>query len=69
MALGKRQQEQQEMWVANERVAQVARAPFYKRLNQLLAEVEFDRWAEQLCAPYYHAHIGRPGIPRASTFG
>jgi len=37
MALGKRQQEQQEMWVATKRVAQVARAPVYKRLNQLLA--------------------------------
>ena len=68
MALGKRQQEQQEMWVATNELPKSPGHPFYKRLNQLLAEVEFDRWVEQLCAPYYHAHIGRPGIPPGVYF-
>ncbi|HEY0300493.1 MAG TPA: transposase [Rhizomicrobium sp.] len=35
---------------------------FYDKLNQLLAEAAFDRRCEELCAPYYAAGTGRPGI-------
>ena len=63
MALGKRKKEQQALWVATTELPRSPGHPFYKRLNQLLAEDGFDAWAEQLCRPHYHAALGRPGIP------
>jgi transposase len=63
MALGKRRQEQQEAWVATSALPKSPGHPFYKKLNQLLAEAGFDRWIEQLCAPYYADKRGRPSIP------
>src|SRR3972149_5651442 len=36
--------------------------PFYEKLNTLLREAQFDRFAEDLCAPHYADGVGRPGI-------
>ena len=36
---------------------------FYRKLNRLLAEAEFDRTVEKLCESYYHSQLGRPSIP------
>ena len=63
MALGKRKQEQQEAWVATSALPKSPGHPFYRTLNQLLAEVDFDRRAERICAPYYAENVGRPSIP------
>lgn len=41
--------------------------PFYRRLNELLAEAGFDRFVEGLCEPHY-AKVGRPGIPPGVYF-
>ena len=68
MALGKRKQEQQALWVATTELPRSPGHPFYKRLNQLLAEDGFDAWAEKLCEPHYHATLGRPGIPPGIYF-
>jgi transposase len=68
MALGKRKDEQQEMWVATTDLPKSPGHVFYRKLNQVLAEAEFDRRAENLCQPYYHDHIGRPGIPPGVYF-
>jgi transposase len=68
MALGKRKDEQQEMWVATTDLPKSPGHVFYRKLNQVLAEAEFDRMAEKLCQPYYHDHIGRPGIPPGVYF-
>ena len=62
MALGKRRDEQQEMWVATTSLPKSQGHVFYRKLNQLLVEADFDRTVEKTCAPYYHSHIGRPGI-------
>ena len=68
MALGKRKDEQQEMWVATTDLPKSPGHVFYRKLNQVLAEAEFDRTVENLCQPYYHDHLGRPGIPPGVYF-
>ena len=40
----------------------------FEKLNQLLAEAGFDRFVEELCQTYYHATMGRPGIPPGTYF-
>jgi transposase len=68
MALGKRKAEQQELWVATTELPRSPGHPFYRKLNQLLAEDGFDAWLEALCAAHYHASLGRPGIPPGVYF-
>ena len=68
MALGKRRDEQQEMWVATTSLPKSVGHIFYWKLNGLLAEAGFDRMAEKMCEPYYHAQLGRPSIPPGVYF-
>jgi len=68
MALGKRNDEQQEMWVATTSLPRSQGHVFYRKLNQLLAEADFDHTVEGICGPYYHSHIGRPSIPPGVYF-
>lgn len=69
MALGRRKRERQgELWVATQDVPQPVGHPFYRKLNELLAEAEFDEHVESLCEPFYAAHRGRPSIPPGVYF-
>jgi transposase len=68
MALGKRRNEQQDLWVASSDLPQSPGHPFYVKLNKLLAEAEFDACVEKLCTPYYADSRGRPGIPPGVYF-
>jgi transposase len=68
MALGKRVEEQQEMWVATTSLPKSVGHIFYRKLNRLLAEADFDRTVERMCEPYYHSHMGRPSIPPGVYF-
>jgi len=68
MALGKRKREQQGLWIATTELPKSPGHPFYKKLNELLAEADFDRWVENLCAPYYADKVGRPSIPPGIYF-
>jgi transposase len=69
MALGRRVEErQQEMWIASAELPKSEGHVFYRKLNQLLADAGFDRFVEELCRTYYHATIGRPGIPPGTYF-
>ena len=68
MALGKRRDEQQEMWVATTSLPKSQGHVFYRKLNGVFAEAGFDRMAEELCRPYYHERIGRPSIPPGVYF-
>jgi transposase len=68
MALGKRKRHQQEMWIATTDLPKSPGHPFYRKLNELLAEAGFDDWVEKLCAPYYAKVIGRPSIPPGVYF-
>src|SRR5471030_863707 len=68
MALGKQKHEQQEAWVATTDLPKSPGHPFYRKLNQVLAEAKFDEWIEKLYQPYYAAVIGRPSIPPGVYF-
>ena len=68
MALGKRKDEQQEMWVDTTSLPKSQGHVFYRKLNEVLAAAEFDRTVETICRPYYHDYIGRPGIPPGVYF-
>lgn len=69
MSMGRRAAEQQgELWVVS---ADLPRSPghvFYDRLNQLLADAEFDRFVEDLCRPHYAEETGRHSIPPGVYF-
>lgn len=67
MALGRRKDETQELWVATTDVARSPGHPFYRALNELLREGGFDRWVEKRCGAYY-AKGGRRGIPPGVYF-
>jgi transposase len=68
MAMRKRPQEQQEGWIATTDMPKSPGHPFYRKLNALLAEADFDRWVEGRCAQYYHEVVGRPSIPPGVYF-
>ena len=68
MALGKHREEQQEMWVATTSLPKSVGHVFYRKLNRLLAEADFDHTVEEMCEPYYHTHLGRPSIPPGVYF-
>jgi transposase len=62
MAMGTRREPQEELWIASCSLARPAGHPFYQRLNQLLTEHDFDRFAEGQCCRFYAATMGRPGL-------
>lgn len=68
MALGRYPEEQQEMWVATTSLPKSVGHVFYRKLNQLLAETDFDHKVEKICESFYHTHLGRPSIPPGVYF-
>ena len=69
MALGRRKQErQQDFWIATDELPRSEGHVFYRKLNQLLAAAGFDPFVESLCEEYYHHTMGRPGIPPGTYF-
>jgi transposase len=62
MAMGMRKERQEELWIPTCTLARPASHPFYQRLNELLAEHDFDRFAESQCRRFYAATMGRPGL-------
>src|SRR6266705_6956611 len=67
MALGRRKERQDELFIPTARLAQGPGHPFYTKLNEVLADAGFDEFVEKLCAPYYKEG-GRPGIPPGVYF-
>jgi transposase len=69
MALGRRKTEQQEtFWVSAGDLPRSEGHVFYRKLNGLLRDAEFDPFVETLCEPHYHKTQGRPGIPPGTYF-
>lgn len=62
MAMGTRREHQEELWIPTCTLARPASHPFYQRLNELLAEHDFDRFAEDQCRRFYAGTMGRPGL-------
>jgi len=50
------------MWVATEDLPRSAAHPFYRRLNQILDQDDFDGYVEGLCQRFYADEVGRPGL-------
>lgn len=68
MGLGRRRREQQEsLWVESRKLGRGPRNAFYDRLNQLLAEIDFDRQLEAAAEPYYEK-TGRKSLPPGIYF-
>ena len=55
------------MWVATQDLPRSAIHPFYARLNQILAQHDFDRYVKGLCERF-DADDGRPGLPPGRYF-
>src|SRR5713101_3538899 len=68
MALGKRISKQADLWLVSSALPPAPGHPFYRKLNELLAEAEFDAYVEDRCRSYYADGIGRPGIPPGVYF-
>jgi len=71
MAMGRRKRErQEELFVATAELAKSPGHPFYRKLNELLAEAGFDRWVEQRCRQYYaeEESRGQPSLPPGVYF-
>jgi transposase len=70
MALGRRSGErQEELFVPHDQLPRSEGHVFYRKLNELLAAAEFDRFIETLCQPHYNAEgRGRPSIPPGVYF-
>jgi transposase len=68
MALGrKNRSKQKSIWIPSQDVARSPGHPFYKKLNEVLRENDFDTFGENLCAPYFREG-GRPSIPPGVYF-
>ncbi len=67
MAMGKRRQRQESLFILADGLPKSAGHPFYQRLNSLLAAADFDHWIEKRCpdAGYY---IVRARTPSGTTF-
>jgi transposase len=70
MAMGKRKRRQGALFLATEDLPKSAGHPFYRKLNELLAGAEFDRWIERRCEQYYETEEtrGQPSIPPGVYF-
>src|SRR5213596_1202101 len=68
MALGRQGERQTDLMIG---WAELPRSPghaFYDRLQAVLVEAGFDRFAEGECAPYYASRRGRPSLPPGRYF-
>ena len=70
MAMGKRKSRQESLFVTTDQLTPSAGHPFYQKLNALLAEADFDRWAERRCVEYYEREEkrGQPSLPPGVYF-
>jgi hypothetical protein len=67
--MGKRPTEQQaELFFSAAALPPAPGHPFYRKLNQLLAEGDFDRFCEELCRPFFAEDLGRPSVPPGVYF-
>ena len=66
--MGRRDKDVQgEFWIPAEQVARGPGHPFYRKLNEIFAARDFDRFVEGLCEKFY-SDAGRPGIPPGVYF-
>lgn len=66
--MGKRTSEQAPMWIPTTDLPVSPGHPFYARLNAILDEAGFDRFAEEECRQFYAPVMGRPSLPPGRYF-
>src|SRR5579872_1953167 len=69
MAMGTRKmrERQPDLWYGGE-LPTAPGHPFYKRLNEVLDNAQFDVFCETTCANFYHHKLGRPSLPPGQYF-
>jgi len=68
MAQGRKKGDRQEsLWISTASIPAAAAHPFYKQLNAILSKHGFDKYVDDLAAPFYKDG-GRPGIPVGDYF-
>ncbi len=60
--MGSRKPEQIAMFLTQDQLPQAPTAPCFVKLNELLDQMGFDAYVEQLCRPFYAARLGRPSL-------
>src|SRR5438034_7825973 len=68
MAMGKRTSAQKPIWIPTTDLPVSPGHPFYARLNAILDEAGFDRFAEEQCRAFYAPAMGRPSLPPGRYF-
>jgi transposase len=68
MAMGTRQTEQPPLWVATSDLPASPGHPFYTKLNAILDDEGFDRFAEDQCRRFYAPTMGRPSLEPGRYF-
>ena len=66
--MGKRTSEQAPLWIPTTDLPLAPGHPFYVRLNAILDEAGFDRFAEEQCRRFYAPVMGRPSLPPGRYF-
>jgi transposase len=62
MALGRKKQRQESLWIAAQELPRTGGHAFYERVNRILNGNRFDEFAEKACAKFYAPVMGRPGL-------
>ena len=62
MALGKRKQVEQPLFIATADLPAPKANPYYEAVNEVLAAHQFDAFVEAACAKFYKSNVGRPGL-------
>jgi transposase len=70
MAMGRRKQRQEALFITASCLPKSLGHPFYVQLNRLLAEAGFDEWVENRCRQYYaqEEKRGQPSVPPGVYF-
>ena len=68
MAMGRKTQRQDALWIVASDLPKSPGHPFYRRLNILLEARGFDRFVEQRCARFYAEGVGRPSLAPGRYF-
>ncbi|TPW01286.1 MAG: putative transposase, partial [Alphaproteobacteria bacterium] len=59
---------QSPLFVATSNLPRTPGHPFYQKLNEILAEAEFDSFVEDLCQKFYATTMGRPSLEPGKYF-
>src|SRR2546426_11155872 len=68
MAMGTRERAHPPLWIATSALPVSPGHPFYARLNAILDEAGFDRFAEEQCRQFYAPVMGRPSLEPGRYF-